>query len=60
MEADEGPAALPCADKMAFDTKDQAEATAVTAGWQHGTQLKAYQCRHCSLWHLASQFDSKK
>lgn len=45
---------LPCADKLVFDSKKDAEATAVTADWQHGTKLKAYQCKHCTLWHLAS------
>lgn len=47
-------AALPCANKMVFDTKKDAEATAVTAEWRYGTKLKAYLCRHCSLWHLSS------
>jgi hypothetical protein len=45
---------LPCADKLVFDTREQARATAVTLAWQHGTQLKAYQCSHCNLWHLSS------
>ena len=45
---------LPCADKLAFDTKEQAEATAVVANYQHGVTLKVYLCRHCSLWHLAT------
>ncbi len=45
---------LPCVDKMAFDTQKEAEATAVTVEWRHGTKLKVYQCRHCSLWHLSS------
>ena len=46
--------ALPCTDKLSFDTKKEAEAAALTADWQHGTVLKAYQCQHCDLWHLAS------
>lgn len=45
---------MPCADKLSFDTKVAAEGSAVVAEWQHGTKLKAYQCRHCDLWHLAS------
>lgn len=45
---------LPCADKMAFDTKAAAEALALTVSWQHGTHVKAYQCAHCGLWHLSS------
>jgi hypothetical protein len=51
---DDDPLTLACADKMAFDTKKQAEATALTADWQHGAQLKAYLCPHCNLWHLSS------
>jgi len=47
--------ALPCADKLAFETKTQAEASALTAEWQHGTKLKVYKCVHCGLWHLSSK-----
>ena len=43
-----------CHAKMAFDSRVEAEATAVVAEHQHGTKLKAYKCRHCGLWHLAS------
>jgi hypothetical protein len=49
---------LPCADKMVFDTKKAAEATALAADWQHGASLKAYRCRYCHLWHLSSQSNS--
>ena len=45
---------LPCADKLAFDTKTEADGAAVTAEWKHATKLKTYKCRHCHLWHLAS------
>lgn len=45
---------LPCADKLTFDTKKEAEATALAADWQHGASLKPYRCRHCNLWHLSS------
>lgn len=45
---------LPCADKLVFETKLQAQASAVTIKWQRGTKLKAYRCHHCSLWHLSS------
>lgn len=48
---------LPCADKLAFDTKEAAEAAAAVAEWQHGTKLKAYACRHCGLWHLSTNSD---
>jgi hypothetical protein len=46
--------ALPCADKLAFDTQKEAKAAAVVADHQHGTKLKTYCCKHCGLWHLAS------
>jgi hypothetical protein len=45
---------LPCKDKLAFDTRKQAQAAATTALYQHGTKLKTYKCRHCGLWHLSS------
>ncbi|MBP7820806.1 hypothetical protein KA025_01100 [Candidatus Saccharibacteria bacterium] len=45
---------LPCAEKLAFDTKKAAETSALVAKYQHGTLLKTYKCRHCGLWHLAS------
>lgn len=47
-----------CDDKLAFDSKEQAEATAATAEWQHGTKLKVYQCKNCSLFHLATDYDN--
>ena len=47
---------LPCAEKMALDTKKQAEAAATVAEHQHGTKLAAYKCQHCSLWHLKSVY----
>lgn len=55
-EQDDKEVSLPCADKLIFDAKRQAEAAAVVAGYQHGTKLKAYKCRYCHLWHLASDF----
>lgn len=53
MEVHEEPA-LPCADKLVFDTPKQAQATATVALYQHGTKLKAYKCQYCALWHLSS------
>ncbi len=49
-EADE----LPCHDKIAFDTQEQAQAAATVAEYQHGTKLHVYLCRYCGLWHLSS------
>lgn len=45
---------LACSEKLAFDTRTQAEAAATVARYQHGTELRAYRCRHCGLWHLSS------
>lgn len=45
---------LACAEKIAYDTKSQAEGAAAAADWQHGVKLRAYKCRHCHLWHLSS------
>lgn len=45
---------LPCADKIIFDSFGEAEGAALAADWQHGAQLKPYQCQYCDLWHLAS------
>ncbi|HMS50433.1 MAG TPA: hypothetical protein PKA02_03300 [Candidatus Saccharibacteria bacterium] len=51
---------LPCADKLAFDTQNQAKAVAATSAYQRGLtpKLKAYRCKHCGLWHLATDYDS--
>ena len=50
----EEPAELPCKDKLAFDTKKVAEATANVAHYRYGSRLHAYLCRYCHLWHLSS------
>ncbi|HSX33548.1 MAG TPA: hypothetical protein VLF91_04385 [Candidatus Saccharimonadales bacterium] len=50
------PAALPCVDKLAFDTRSAARTAATVAQYQHGATLKAYHCRYCRLWHLSSDF----
>ncbi len=49
-----GEPALPCDGKLRFTTQKEAQASATVAEHQHGTKLKVYQCRYCSLWHLAS------
>jgi hypothetical protein len=46
--------ALPCAEKLAFDTKKQANAIASVAMYRYGTKVYAYRCSYCELWHLAS------
>lgn len=48
------PPVLPCAEKMSFDTRLEADAAGTAAEWQYGGALKAYKCRHCHLWHLAT------
>ena len=48
---------LPCHDKLAFATQLQAEAVAAVNAYRYaGVKLRAYQCRHCGLWHLSSSF----
>jgi hypothetical protein len=51
---DDDEPALPCSQKLAFDTLRQAAAAANVAEYQHGASLKPYRCDHCGLWHLAS------
>lgn len=46
---------LPCHEKMAFDTQKEADAVGTAAEWQYGGALKAYKCRYCHLWHLATR-----
>jgi len=48
---------LPCADKLAFDKKEQAEAASTVAEHQHGTRLGVYKCSHCGLWHLKTLYE---
>lgn len=57
MENQEYEEVLPCAEKLAFNTKREAQASAVVAMHQHGTKLKTYKCRYCDLWHLASDYE---
>jgi hypothetical protein len=52
----EEPTPLPCADKMAFDTLEAAQATATVSEHRYGSKLKVYKCRHCDLYHLASRY----
>ncbi|HSW80007.1 MAG TPA: hypothetical protein VLG47_04485 [Candidatus Saccharimonadales bacterium] len=47
---------LPCAEKLAFDTIKEAQATATVSEWRHGGKLKVYKCRHCHLYHLATSY----
>ena len=51
------PDTLPCADKLAFDTKRDAAAAASVAEYRYGSKLRVYHCRHCGLWHLSSNTD---
>ncbi len=45
---------LPCADKLAFDSEKEALDQARVIKWRRDTNLKAYKCRYCDLWHLSS------
>lgn len=46
-----------CIDKIPFGSHKEAETAATVAHYQHGSKLKAYKCRVCKLWHLASKYD---
>lgn len=46
---------LPCKDKLVFDSKKEADNTALAVDWQRGASLKSYKCKHCGLWHLSSK-----
>ncbi|HKX73100.1 MAG TPA: hypothetical protein VJM32_03750 [Candidatus Saccharimonadales bacterium] len=46
---------LPCHEKLAFQTREQAEAAAAVDAYRYAdSKLKAYVCRHCGAWHLSS------
>lgn len=45
---------LPCAEKLAFDSRRQAQAAATVAAYQHGANVAPYRCQYCGLWHLSS------
>lgn len=47
--------ALPCADKITYESQSEAVGAAAAVEWQRGTSLKAYVCRYCQLWHLATK-----
>jgi hypothetical protein len=57
MDSIDEPAPLPCSEKLAFDTKKDAQATATVARYRYGGKLKVYRCRYCNLWHLATDYD---
>lgn len=50
-----------CDDKASYKSEEEAQAAAVVAAWQHGTdgtsKLKPYKCNHCGLYHLATDYD---
>jgi len=54
MDSKSTPADLPCNDKLAFDTKKQAETTATVVEYRYGSMVRAYRCQYCHLWHLSS------
>ena len=56
MDSIEETPTLPCSEKLVFDTKKDAETTANVAHYRYGGKLKAYKCRYCDLWHLASDY----
>jgi len=48
---------LPCHEKLAFATREQAEAVAAVNAFRYGGKLRAYRCRYCGLWHLSSRIE---
>jgi hypothetical protein len=52
---DDQPEQMPCAEKLAFNTKKEADVAANVADYQRGIALQSYRCQHCGLWHLSSQ-----
>ena len=49
-----------CLDKLAFNSQKEAWTAATVARFQHGdVRLKAYRCKDCGLWHLASSYTDK-
>ncbi|MEJ0072622.1 MAG: hypothetical protein WDN27_00810 [Candidatus Saccharibacteria bacterium] len=47
---------LPCADKLAFETPEAAQATGTVSEWRYGSKLKVYKCRYCGLYHLSTSY----
>jgi hypothetical protein len=45
---------LPCSDKLSFDSKLQADATANIVSYRYGSSVYPYVCNDCGLWHLSS------
>lgn len=45
-----------CAQKMSFDSQQEAQTAATVALHQRGIKLKPYKCRHCELWHNATKY----
>jgi Pyruvate/2-oxoacid:ferredoxin oxidoreductase delta subunit len=55
MADSDSPTVLPCADKLAYETLAEANAAKTTNAWRYAKpNLKAYKCRYCSLYHLAT------
>ncbi len=48
--------AWPCADKIIFETKKDAQTAATVALHRYGGVVKPYRCKYCDLWHLASNY----
>jgi len=42
---------------MGFNSRKEAQNTAVVAEHQHGSKLKVYKCNKCELWHLSTKYD---
>lgn len=40
--------------KIIYDTREEAEAAAKVAGYDHGVELGVYKCEYGDHWHLTS------
>lgn len=54
MDTDTEAPELPCADKITFDTRTAAQATAATSQYWYGSRPHPYRCDYCQLWHLST------
>ncbi len=46
-----------CADKIPFDSKKIAQASATIAGDKYRSRLGVYKCSHCGLWHIKTIYE---
>jgi len=50
---------LACTEKLAFATRQEAQAAATLAAHRYGSKLKVYCCAYCGMWHLSSDYGAE-